>query len=312
MEESKTEVLVFSGDSQKRSFIEILKRRSCVRCALRILGFNQVYLYRLTCYKNLLLPLIEHFESLVYDDSGHIFKLESDKVSSICQLCMGILQYCDKVALADKLIKALKNTPYQRVDYKLKVKMPRLQTLNQYHVLYEISLACPALFNYMHRLDKQVIPSKDIFKWIMAPFINKGAELSVNLEGEFFLCVTFEYPPEIPLVCFYLYNQCREFLAKATTKGKKERQDHKPTEEEQLPNKKLVDKIKKLQANEYVRMKMNEKLPLINLLDNPEYLKLKCKHENTYLYGSYTKESRDISQVRWMLGEKRKVINLHL
>ena len=62
-----------------------------------------------------------------------------------------------------------------------------------------------------------------------------------------------------------------------------------------------------MQADGYVKLKMNEKLPIKNILLNEENLQLKCKHENTYLYGSYTKESRDVSQVRWLVEEKRKV-----
>lgn len=203
--EEKKEKLEFAGENQRRSFVEILKRRSCVRCALRIIGFKEVYLYRLTSYKDILSPFLKDMGSLAYDAGGHIFTPEGTVGPQVCQLCMGILQYCDACPLGNRLAEVLKNTQHQRSDYKLKVKFPRYLTLTQYHVVYEISLAFPSLFNYLHRLDKQMIPGKDIFKWIMAPLINKGSGLSVNLKGEFFLCVAFEYPPEIELVgvCFH-------------------------------------------------------------------------------------------------------------
>lgn len=95
---------------------------------------------------------------------------------------------------------------------------------------------------------------------------------------------------------------------KKSAKSKRERKAHKPTEEEELCNKKLIDKIKILQAKEYTSLKMNERLPLVNLLESADCIKLKCKHDNTYLYGSYTKESREVSQVRWLLDQKRKVL----
>ena len=197
--------LKFTGESQKRAFTEILNRKSCVRCALRLIGINDVPLYRLKSYKDYLASIIPSIP-LVYDDFAHLFHAATVPEPHICQLCMGILQHCDKGDFPQKLVEALKNTTYERTDYKLKVKLPRMLALTQYHVVYEISLAFPALFNYMHQMEKAVIPAKDIFKWIMAPFVSKGTNLQVNMKGEFFLCVGIVYPPEIPVVSFTLYS----------------------------------------------------------------------------------------------------------
>lgn len=48
--------------------------------------------------------------------------------------------------------------------------------------------------------EKSLIPAKDILKWIMAPIVSKGANLPVNMNGEFFLHITAVYPPETELV----------------------------------------------------------------------------------------------------------------
>ena len=58
----------------------------------------------------------------------------------------------------------------------------------------------PVLFNYMHQLEKHMIPAKDILKWIMAPYVTKGLNLKVNMDGTFFLCIIVNYPPEAPIV----------------------------------------------------------------------------------------------------------------
>jgi len=194
----------FSGDSQKKAFTEILRRKSCVRCALRIIGKNEVFLYRMQSYKEYTQNFEPGLKPLIYDDFAHIFCELTAPEPHICQLCMGILQFCDKGDFHMKLVNALKSTAYEHVDYKLKVKVPRTLTLMQYHVVYEISTAFPSLFNFMHQIEKNVIPAKDIFKWIMAPFINKGAETPVNMKGEFFLCAHFSYPLEIPYVFLYI------------------------------------------------------------------------------------------------------------
>ncbi len=195
-----TKELPFTGESQKKAFLEILKRKSCVRCALRLIGHKDVPLYRQTSYLNVITPFIAVLAPLKYDDGAHMFAAETAAEPHLCQLCMGILQHCDKGDFPQHLVNALLKTKYERVDYKLKVKLPRLLTLNQFHVVYEISLAFPALFNFMHQMEKAVIPAKDIFKWIMAPFVTRGTGLPVNMKGDFFLCVAIAYPPEIALV----------------------------------------------------------------------------------------------------------------
>lgn len=97
-------------------------------------------------------------------------------------------------------------------------------------------------------------------------------------------------------------------IEKANKIGKRKvKANHIPDPEEELCTKKIVDSIKLLQANEYLKMKFSEKIPIVNGLKD-EFFEIKCKHDNIYLYGYYTKESREISQVRWMLEEKRKVI----
>ena len=65
-------------------------------------------------------------------------------------------------------------------------------------------LAIPAMYNFLHQLEKAVIPAKDILKWIMAPIVTKGAEVPVNMKGSFFLVITIKYPAEVPVVfCGY-------------------------------------------------------------------------------------------------------------
>lgn len=52
----------------------------------------------------------------------------------------------------------------------------------------------------MHQVEKHIVPAKDIFKWLVAPALCKGANLQVNLKGTFFLCVNVKYPAATPVV----------------------------------------------------------------------------------------------------------------
>lgn len=78
--------------------------------------------------------------------------------------------------------------------------------------------------------------------------------------------------------------------------------------DEKICNKRLIEAIKLMGANRYVQLNVKGKVKIVNILQD-EFVTLKCKHENAYLYGYYNKESREISQVRWMVEEKRRVLN---
>ncbi len=128
----------FSGEQQKKSFGELLKRRVCMRCALRMVGFRDVYPYRNTSYKEF---VGQNFDAqmtalgLQYDDSAHGYFGDKDEPTHACHVCLGILQHCDKEPFPTKLVEALLKTQYEHSDYKLKVKLPYVLTLLEYHVL---------------------------------------------------------------------------------------------------------------------------------------------------------------------------------
>lgn len=217
------------------------------------------------------------------------FKPMEEKGSSVCVLCLGILQeHCDQT-LASKIAEAVKTENYQYDSLVLSVSLPAQLCVREHSCWLHVKAE---LRDKSMVLDKDdLIQVKEAFKWIMQSLVSKelgGA--SVLTKSAFEVGVEFTHP-ETDKDCHFLATACPDCF--------------KPTKNKQsvFTRMAVVKALEKISETKFLK---HYPSPPPRPASSCTSRDVQCLHTSVFIAGRYNKFCRSLPQTPWLIdGERR-------
>ena len=214
------------------------------------------------------------------------------ELTGICVSCLGILQeqYC-KRGFMDEILSVVRKQDFEFSAFLCSISTPVCLLLREHAVWLTLSTAMPLIFTGGRKDD--IVPIKDIWKWVNGPTLAMVLEVPFDLRSTFEVLLTFVHPVNMS-ECDFLY----DLYPNTFHRRKNTRQGF------EVFNRTNVTKaIEDVTDNRFRKLYRCPPRPLAVPCDCDP---ITCLREAIYIAGRYNKYSRRLSQTPWLIDGVRK------
>ncbi|XP_039594216.1 putative tRNA pseudouridine synthase Pus10 [Polypterus senegalus] len=208
---------------------------------------------------------------------------------NICVVCLGVLQDYSEKDFAAHISNEVKSAQFQFDNFVISVSLPAQLSVREHAMWLLVKQEVGNKGLYMGRDD--VIQVKEVYKWIIHPFISEELGVPVDSKSCFEISVVFSHP-ETNGDCHFLALVCSDCFKPAKNK------------QSVFTRMAVIKALEKIKEEDFRKQySCPPRLPVSKCLVED----IQCLHAPVYVAGRYNKYSRTLPQTPWVIDGERKM-----
>lgn len=215
---------------------------------------------------------------------------ESEEETSVCALCLGILQQHCGQTLAAKMAEAVRAENYEFDTLVLSVSLPAQLCVREHSCWLHVKTELRQKSLVLGKDD--VVQVKEAFKWVMQSLVSRAlGGAAVVTKSAFEVGVEFVHP-ETDADCHFLATTCPDCF--------------KPTKNKEsiFTRMAVVKALEKISEAKFLK---HFPSPPTAPSSSCESRDVQCLHTSVFIAGRYNKFCRSLPQTPWLIGGERRM-----